>query len=297
MSSESPVYEAIDPTSLIKPEWVLSQRTLRSGAFVVEHHIETPETLESKPISQHLMSVTLKGVPRQLTRFGELEFEGATQTGDFWLLPALSLSALWSWDSCDETIMFYLDRELLEQIAIESDCARVSGLELQPLVYGHNRQILSLAQAFQTEMTQASVGSQLYTDALALQFIIHLLREHATRSLTPRDYAGGLSRHQTKYLLDYINANLDRSIYLEELAKLLNMSQFHFSRLFKRSNGISPHQFVIQQRVERAKQLLEKSDSSILEVAMHCGFTDGSHLTRHFRKLTGATPTVYRQRL
>ena len=191
--------------------------------------------------------------------------------------------------------MFTIEQALLDKIASPSDCANSSGLELKPLVYQHDPQLLAIAQSFKQEMTQGGIASQLYTDALALQFTIHLLRHYTTQSLTPKHYPGGLSRQQVKCLIDYMQMNLDRSIHLEELAALLNMSQYHFCRLFKRSTGVSPHQFVIQQRVDRAKQLLQKTDRNILDVAIHCGFTDGSHLTRHFRKLTGVTPTHFRQ--
>jgi AraC family transcriptional regulator len=268
---------------------------MQSGGLIVEHHLETADSIESPPISQHLMVSFLSSSPRQVTQFETLEFDGACRPGDLWLLPASSLTALWSWESTDEVMVFTIDPLLLDEIALASDCANSSGLELKPLVYQHDPQLLAISQSFKQEMTQGGIASQLYTDALALQFTIHLLRHYTTQPLIPKHYSGGLSQQQVKCLIDYMQMNLDRSIHLEELATLLNMSQYHFCRLFKRSTGVSPHQFVIRQRVDRAKQLLQKSDRNILEIATHCGFTDGSHLTRHFRKLTGVTPTAFRQ--
>jgi AraC family transcriptional regulator len=295
MPTSSQLSELIDPSSLIQSDWVLSMRSMQSGGLIVEHHLETADTIESSPISQHFIGLSLSNTLRQVTQFEKLKFDGACRPGDLWLLPASSFSGLWSWDSTDEAMMFTIDPPLLDEIALASDCANSSGLELKPLVYQHDPQLLSIAQSFKQEMTQGGIASQLYTDALALQFTIHLLRHYTTQSLTPKHYPGGLSQQQVKCLIDYIQMNLDRSIHLEELATLLNMSQYHFCRLFKRSTGVPPHQFVIRQRVDRAKQLLQKSDRSILDVAIHCGFTDGSHLTRHFRRLTGATPTAFRQ--
>ncbi len=268
---------------------------MQSGGLIIEHHLETADTIESSPISQHFIGLCLSETLRQVTQFEKLEFDGTMQPGDLWLLPASSSSGLWAWESTDEAMMFTIDPPLLDRIALVSDCANSSGLELKPLVYQHDPQLLSIAQSFKQEMTQGGIASQLYTDALALQFTIHLLRHYTTHSLTPKHYPGGLSRQQVKCLIDYMQINLDRSIHLEELATLLNMSQYHFCRLFKRSIGVSPHQFVIQQRVDRAKQMLQKSDRSVLDVAINCGFTDSSHLTRHFRKFTGVTPTAFRQ--
>jgi AraC family transcriptional regulator len=293
--SYSQTTELIDFSTFIQPNWILSRRSIQWGGLIVEHHLETADTIETPPISQNFLCLHLSNTVRQVTQFDRLEFNGRYVVGDVWLLPASSCSGFWSWESTDETLMFTLDPSLLDEIASTSDCANLSGLQLKPVAHQHDPTLLTIGQLFKQEMTQGGIASQLYVDALALQFMIHLLRHYTTQSLTPKQYSGGLSQQQIKYLVDYMQANLERSIHLEELAALLNMSQYHFCRLFKQSTGISPHQFVIQQRIDRAKQLLRQSDRSVLDVAVRCGFADGSHLTRHFRKSTGGTPTVFRQ--
>ncbi|WP_256478965.1 helix-turn-helix transcriptional regulator [Chroococcidiopsis sp. CCMEE 29] len=81
---------------------------------------------------------------------------------------------------------------------------------------------------------------------------------------------------------------------LAHLAKLVGMSQYYFCHLFKRSMGVTPYQYVLQQRIERSKQLLKQNELSIAEIALMCGFKNQSHLTTFFRKLTGITPKVFR---
>jgi AraC family transcriptional regulator len=85
-----------------------------------------------------------------------------------------------------------------------------------------------------------------------------------------------------------------KSINLADLAKLLNMSQYHFCHLFKQAIAVTPYQYLLQQRIERAKQLLKQSDRSIADVAVLCGFNSHSHLSKQFRQLTGMTLTTYR---
>jgi AraC family transcriptional regulator len=194
MPASSQPSELIDPSSLIPSDWVLSRKSLRSGGLIIEHHLEPADKIESPPISQHLICLSLSDSPRQVTQFEKLEFDGAFHPGDLWLLPESSCSAFWSWESTDEAMIFTIDPPLLDEIALASNCANSSGLELQPLVYQHDRQLLSIAQSFKQEMTQGGIASQLYTDALALQFTIHLLRHYTTQSLTPKHYPGGLSR-------------------------------------------------------------------------------------------------------
>jgi AraC family transcriptional regulator len=93
--------------------------------------------------------------------------------------------------------------------------------------------------------------------------------------------------------MDYINDYLAQELSLEELAAIAQISAYHFCRSFKRSTNFTPHQYVIRQRVERAKLLLKDGKLGIAEVAVACGFTHQSHLNRHFKRLTGVTPKKF----
>ncbi|WP_083894110.1 AraC family transcriptional regulator [Rivularia sp. PCC 7116] len=93
---------------------------------------------------------------------------------------------------------------------------------------------------------------------------------------------------------DFCSICLFSKFKLSDLANLAGISQFHFSRLFKNSMGISPHKYVIKQRVERAKSLLKNPELSVTEISLLCGFNSHSHLGKYFRQLTGFTPRQYR---
>jgi AraC family transcriptional regulator len=96
---------------------------MQSGGLIVEHHLETADTFEPSPISQHFICLSLSDTQRQVTQFEKLEFDGAFCPGDLWLLPASSLTALWSWESTDEVMVFTINPLLLNEIALASDCA------------------------------------------------------------------------------------------------------------------------------------------------------------------------------
>jgi AraC family transcriptional regulator len=106
-------------------------------------------------------------------------------------------------------------------------------------------------------------------------------------------HVGGLSPTQLKLVTNYINDRLEQELSLEELAAIAKLSPAHFCRSFKQSTGFTPHQYVIRQRVERAKLLLIERKIGIAQVAIACGFTHQSHLNRHFKRFTGVTPKIF----
>lgn len=105
----------------------------------------------------------------------------------------------------------------------------------------------------------------------------------------------GLSPIQLNAVLTYIEAHLGEPLGISALATQANLSVYHFCRLFKRTTGVSPYQYILSQRVERAKALLPDANLSLATVALSCGFASQSHLTRHFRRATGSTPRAYRE--
>ena len=104
---------------------------------------------------------------------------------------------------------------------------------------------------------------------------------------------GGLAPHLTRRIADHVEAHLDGPLRLEELARLVGLSAFHLQRSFRASHGVSPHVWLAHRRVARAKTLL-RGRSPIAEVALACGFSSQSHLTRAFKLATGATPAAFR---
>lgn len=100
-----------------------------------------------------------------------------------------------------------------------------------------------------------------------------------------------------KRVLDYIDSNLGGNIHLSELAEAAGLSEFHFAKLFKQSMGASPHQYILQRRLERAKELLRNPALSLSDISLEAGFADQSHFTNVFRRFVGATPSKFRSTL
>ena len=123
----------------------------------------------------------------------------------------------------------------------------------------------------------------------------HLLRHYTNRKLTPSPSRGGLSPFVLKRVQDFIEGSLEAAITVDELACIAELSPFHFTRMFQQSAGVSPHQYVLRRRIEKAKDLLGERSPSLAEVAQVCGFSSQSHLTTRFRRATGMTPNSFRR--
>jgi AraC family transcriptional regulator len=90
---------------------------------------------------------------------------------------------------------------------------------------------------------------------------------------------------------------MEDDLGLDEMAQAVGLSTAHFARMFRKSTGETPHQFVLRERLERAKAMLRAPDTRVLDVAVACGFKTQQHFAQAFRDLWGTTPTEYRQDL
>jgi AraC family transcriptional regulator len=106
---------------------------------------------------------------------------------------------------------------------------------------------------------------------------------------------GRLLAWQARKVRDYIDGHITRPILVADLCALVQRSEAHFSRSFKRTFGESPHSFVVRRRVELAAQYMLTSDASLSDIALRCGFVDQAHLCKHFRQAAGQTPAAWRR--
>jgi AraC family transcriptional regulator len=218
---------------------------------------------------------------------------GLYQQGDLLITPA-NMPLFVRWEGEENCLQIQLTDAFLKRIAGETFQGNSDRLQLIPAFQQRNAQVAAIAQLILTDFQRNSGKNQLYMDSLANVLAVNVLRQFATTQPQLSAYKGGLPQRQLIQVLDYIDAHLAQEIKLSSLAGLLSMSQFHFSHLFKQSMGVSPYQYLLQQRVERAKQLLKHTDRLIVEIALDCGFSSHSHLSKQFRKLTGMTPKQFR---
>jgi AraC family transcriptional regulator len=109
------------------------------------------------------------------------------------------------------------------------------------------------------------------------------------------DRRGRLLAWQARKVRDYIDSHITGPVLVADLSALVQRSEAHFSRSFKRTFGESPHVFLVRRRVELAAQYMLTTHASLSDIALRCGFTDQAHLCKHFRQAAGQTPAAWRR--
>jgi AraC family transcriptional regulator len=147
-----------------------------------------------------------------------------------------------------------------------------------------------IAMALRAGIQSRDALDRMYGEALSTALAVHLLREYGVPMLGPKRQYGGLPRAKLMRAVEYIQDQLDTDLTVSGIAQAVDLSPYHFTRLFKESTGQSPHQYVVDVRVRKAKELLTTGKFTISEAAHQVGFVDQSHLTRHFKRVFGLPP-------
>jgi AraC family transcriptional regulator len=252
-----------------------------------------PEPVVAPIIEAHTIPVLLKGTTK-LSAFSDGRVvREQVYPGSMSLTPR-GVSTAYSWTNSAVVANLFVLPDLIRAVAEDFSYRNSEQAELVHSPFFRDPFIEQICLALVRELeTQGLLGS-LYADTLAQALALHLLRHYSSLSTTKDLPERGLSQGQLRLVRDFINDYLGNEIRLEELAALTHSSPSHFTKQFKCSTGLPPHQYLIQQRVERAKELLSTSELSIAEVSQVVGFFDQSHLVRHFKYWVGVTPKDYR---
>ncbi|NJP18266.1 MAG: helix-turn-helix transcriptional regulator [Hydrococcus sp. CRU_1_1] len=281
---------------------MLSSRELDWNGILVEQfqYTSSPDEATSPALSEHRLIFPL-GYPAPLIQKRDnRSHESILQKGDSILVPA---GYPCSWRNPrkgtfppKQQLHIWLKPELIKQAAEASEID-IDRLDLVNCFGKQDAQLHHIAMLLLAELQTDSIMGRLCVESLTQVLVIHLLRHYSTFAKPITFENRSLTYTSLQQAIDYIHTHLDRELSLVEIAGTINISPTYFASLFKRAMGISPHQYVIQQRVERAKLMLSKTDLAIADIALQVGFSSQSHLTQQFKRLTGITPKQVRPSL
>lgn len=231
-------------------------------------------------------------------RLGERWLDGklkreARHDRDIAIIPA-GVSQRCNWSITAQFTIVAIDPALLQHVG--QDWVNPDRIELIPhFMTQQDALIQGIVSTLRQEVEESKIGGQLLIDSLRTTLAIHLLRNYCTTQPKLLSHVDGLSTLKLQQIKEFINENLAQNIKLIELAEIAQLSPYHFLRLFKQTTNLTPHQYILQCRIEKAKFLLQHSQISIVEIASRVGFCDQSHLTRCFKRNLGVTPRQFQQ--
>ena len=191
---------------------------------------------------------------------------------------------------------FYLPRNALNAVADDANAPRVGDLDCRPRGF-NDPTIANLARAVLPALTRPQQTSQLFLDHVLFAVGAHVAQAYGGMRPLSQPPRGGLAPWQVRRATEILSAHLDGNLPLPEVAEQCGLSVSHFSRAFHQTTGLPPHRWLMAKRVKVAKEKLRDQRLSLSDVAIACGFSDQSHLTRVFTQMSGTTPGLWRRTL
>ncbi|MCU1338023.1 MAG: AraC family transcriptional regulator [Bryobacterales bacterium] len=184
----------------------------------------------------------------------------------------------------------------MSDAALTAASAGTSGeVELRKVDNLVDARLGALVESINAERIAGFPSGRLFLDSVEQALAVALVNGYAVRHRCVQTHRGGLGCARVRRIKEFVDAKMEDELTLCEMAQSVELSTAHFSRMFRKSTGESPHHFVLRHRVERAKEMLRAAEARVLDVAVACGFKTQQHFARVFRRMCGVSPTEYRQ--
>ena len=265
------------------------------NGFVVEHHQLPKGELPEHTILDHRLTITTgqTSIPFEFKENGRWH-SVQLHPGSFSMQSHGDLGAP----------RWLKDYEFLA-IAIKPEFYRkITAMEIEPaeveLITQRGKQDInmqSFSNLFHHELQHNGYNGQLYGEVLSMAFAMYLLNNYSGGSKKITEPKGKLHGIQLKNLIDYVLCNLDKEISLDVLSAQVFLSPYHFAKIFKNTTRLSPHQFILKIRINKALEMIKLKSLSLTEIALVNGFYDQSHFTHSFKRVVGISPKKYQKTL
>lgn len=242
----------------------------------------------------HFVQLQLRGPVRYRWTTNGVTRVGTAEPGTLFLCPRGSRDRV-EWLDPTDRVLLSIEHPVITRVLEET--AAQDDVELQQSFEMRDRHIASLILALRADLEDGSPAGHLYGDSLITALAVYIQKRYAVFRHRTAQFRGGMPSARLKRVLEYVDANLGEDISLSALAQVAGMGPHYFCDLFKQSIGLSPHRFVLRQKLERAQKLLRNPKTSVIEISAILGFADQSYFTKVFHKAVGVTPTEFRANL
>lgn len=270
----------------------LLDATLIKGVAIKHWSMDQGKQISYQKDDSHTLSIYIKGGEKNY-RSDAAGQRGAP--GKICLMPQ-GQGSQWEIKGKVEFAHLYFTDIMLKRYATASFGTDVRYIELINLLFQDDRRLQQLLNENFLVCSNTDCYSPFLVEQSTHQLMHYLLENYNGYQLKSENIKGGLSPFHIRFIRETIAEEMSHKLSIERLASLIDLSPFHFARMFKLSFGESPASYVTRIRIEKIKRLLGKKQS-LVDISLQTGFNQQSHMTQHFKKLTGYTPAVYRQML
>lgn len=268
------------------------------SAALWTHNPGRPQEVEAEPDpSHHVLSVQLAAPRTDVAVDGRVVFNGVVPRYSSQLMIAGSRPGAVFYED-HSTLHIYIPTSVVDQAILAAELTNPTQVELTDPRCTRDPAFERIAREILVEMRELQPTSRLRVDALGQELVIQLLRRHSnlagTSPITRAISQGGLAPYRLRRVQALLRDRLADDLGLEDLAREAGLSPFHFARAFKQETGTSPHRYLLERRIDHAKELLVGTDQSIEQVAKACGFATQAGFTAAFRRVAATTPGRWR---
>lgn len=289
-------YQDIYPSPPLLDSAALA-RPSAAELLTLEYFEAEPGEMPARVFDQHHILLNLREEPQRVENWRDGHHRDFTFHRDEIIVTPAGMRSGWRWHERSKVIVITLEPDKLERFAQSEVGVVLTGLQLRDLPQFTDPDICQAGMMLRDALASDEIGSAVLFESLARVFLVKLIRRYGDRRAEEPAFARGFTARHYKRVLDHVAARYGESITLDEMAGEAGLSSSHFSRLFKRTIGQSPMQFVTAYRIEQAKKQLAAPDAPLIRVAIACGFADQAHFSRVFKQVTGMTPKMYRSGL
>ncbi|GLP98030.1 helix-turn-helix domain-containing protein [Paraferrimonas sedimenticola] len=286
-------YQDIYPS---QPMLDSSQLASAGELLTLEYFEAEPDRMPEQVFDQHHILINLNDAPHRLENWRDGEHRDFTYCKDEIIVTPAGVRSGWRWHAKSKVLVITIAPAQLERFAQTQVGVLLDQAQLSSLPQFEDPDICRAGEMLLDALANRQLGSELMFESLARVFLVKLIQKYGLRQ-QDYDFSRSFTARHYKAVLDYVAAHFSHSILVEDLAAQANLSPSHFAVLFKRTMGLSPMQFVLNYRLEQAKQLLTKSDKPLIDIAISCGFSDQAHFSRQFKSEQNETPSNYRKRV
>ncbi len=243
--------------------------------------------------SGYMVTLQLRAIP-----FAEQFLGSKKVSGGFYPVGGVSVLNLQerpaaAFRSPFDTLVLHVTQAALNEVAYEHRMPRA-----EPLVwpFGHfDSVVYNLGQTLVASLAQPNYVSKIFVDHVLHALNCHFVCSYGGVRVSSPGFRGGLSTQQMRRATDFLEDHLDGNIDLQQVAEVCDLSVSHFARAFKQTFRRPPYKWLIERRVDKAKQLMTTSRLPLADIATRCGFGDQSALNRTFKRICGVAPGVWRR--